>query len=116
MNLVEFCEEEFNKNALELFNMSEILNDNWRINEKNGKIFLTKQQKLTIDSQQEKVVGEEEADPSAAIQIPQKIISIEYHVLFHPSYQVPVLFFNAHSGGTGETDTLGIASRNFSLE
>lgn len=98
MNLVEFCEDEFNKKALELFNISEVLSDNWKINEKNGKIFITKQQKLTIKSKQSVVVEEAEDDPSAAAQIPQKLISIEYHVLFHPSYQVPVLYFNAHSG------------------
>lgn len=94
---MDFCEEEFNKKALELFNISELLNDNWKINEKNEKFYLTKQQKISVKSKQETVVENVE-DPSVAVNNPKEIISIEYHILFHPSYQVPVLFFDARSG------------------
>jgi hypothetical protein len=110
MSLVEFSEEEFNEKALEIVKMSELLNDNWKINEKLGKIFLTKQQKIVVESQQE-VVEEVENDPCVASQIPHKLISIEYHVLFHPSYQVPVLYFHAHSGG----NSTGRNSRRISI-
>lgn len=96
MTSVDFSEEEFNKKALELFKLSEILNDNWTINEKNEKFYLTKKQTISVKSQQE--VVENNDDPSAAPQDTRNLISIEYHVLFHPSYQVPVLCFSAHSG------------------
>lgn len=95
---MDFCEEEFNKKALELFNISELLNDNWKITEKNEKFYLTKQQKISVKSKQNTVVENVTDDPSVAANVREEIMSIEYHVLFHPSYQVPVLFFNARSG------------------
>lgn len=98
---LSFCEEDFNKNALEIFNMSEILNDNWIINEKNGKFYLKKSQMIRCNKQQQQqhhLELESDNDPSMTKGSDEEIICIEYHALFHPSYQVPALYFNAYSG------------------
>lgn len=94
----QFCETEFNKKALELFNISEICHDNFNINEKDGKFYLSKKQIISLKSR--KVAqAEDNSDPSIAqCGSGDELISIEYHVLFHPSYQVPALFFNAYKG------------------
>jgi Autophagocytosis associated protein, active-site domain len=94
----DFCEDEFNKKALELFNMSEILSDNWKITEKNEKFYLSKKQTVSVKSKKNTMIQSENEDPSVAPQETETLVSIEYHVLFHPSYQVPVLYFNVHSG------------------
>lgn len=96
MNSTAFDEDEFNKKALELFNMSEVLNDNWQINEKSGKFYLRKKQNISVKLKP--VLCDEDGDKSTLHNVTSEVISIEYHVLFHPSYQIPVLFFNAHSG------------------
>lgn len=100
MACLEFHEDEFNKKALEMFNMSEMLNDNWKINEKGQKFYLTKKKTISLKSKEQPPAGQinDDDDPSVATQAPQDLISIEYHVLFHPSYQIPVLYFNAYSG------------------
>lgn len=98
MTSVEFCEVEFNKKAIDFINMSEILSDNWKINEKDEKFYLSKKQTILLKSQQKAVVLSDDDDPAAAPQDTRNLISMEYHVLFHPSYQVPALYFNAHSG------------------
>ena len=98
---LNFNEDSFNKKAKEFIKLSEELNDNWKLNEKSGKIYLTKKQKISIQNKKEQEVESEEVDiedPSAVNSIPTTIYSIEYHVCFHPSYQVPVLYFNAFSG------------------
>jgi hypothetical protein len=93
-----FCEEDFNKKALDIFDMSEILNDNWKIHKKNEKFYLTKSQ-LIRSQQSHSAVEEAVDDPSMMTTCGnEEIISIEYHVLFHPSYQVPALYFNAYLG------------------
>lgn len=99
----DFSEVEFNKKALELFNISEICDDNFAINEANGKIYLSKKQVISLRSVHEPAVDD---DPSVALRgCHDELISIEYHVLFHPSYQVPALFFNAYSGGESKLPT-----------
>lgn len=105
MATVEFCEDEFNKKAIDFINMSEILSDNWKINEKDKKFYLAKTQTILLKSQQESVVSSDDDDPAAAPQDTRHLISMEYHVLFHPSYQVPALYFIAHSGETSREET-----------
>lgn len=101
---MNFSEEEFNKKALELFNISEVLNDNWKINEKDQKFYLSKTKTLSVKSKSSQrppadLLDDNDDDPSVAmVKMRDSLILIEYHVLFHPSYQVPVLYFNAHSG------------------
>jgi len=95
---MDFSELEFNKKAHELFTISEALNDNWTINEKHENIYLSKKQTISMKSTQKPLVVEIDDDISVARNpVGEDIISIEYHVLFHPSYQVPVLYFNALS-------------------
>lgn len=112
-----YCEEDFNKNILDIVNMSEILHDNFKIHEKNGKFYLSKREKMFIKKKdvtsnenliklsEDNVIEELFQDPenvehdkSATTSEPLDAISIEYHVLFHPSYQVPALYFIAHTG------------------
>lgn len=93
----QFCETEFNKKALELFNISEICHDNIKINERDGKFYLSKNQIISVKSM--RIDVEDNSDPSIAqCGKDDELISIEYHILFHPSYQVPALFFNAYKG------------------
>lgn len=82
--MINYCEEEFNKKALDLYNISEIIGDDWILNEKESKMYLTKKRKLTINRKSCK--DSEDKD----------ILTIEYHVLFHSSYQIPALYFNAY--------------------
>lgn len=107
-----YCEEDFNKNILDIVNMSEILHDNFKIHEKNEKFYLSKRQKVFLKkiksseemSQDDLEIlfndSEEdvEHDKSAATSKSLDVISIEYHVVFHPTYQVPTLYFIAHTG------------------
>lgn len=98
---LNFNEDSFNEKAKEFKKISEELHDTWELNEKMGKIYLTKKQKISIQNKQEQeveFVELENEDPSVFNSIPEIIYSIEYHVVFHPSYQVPVLYFNAHNG------------------
>lgn len=112
---MELSENEFNKKALELFNNSETLNDNWKINEKNEKFYLTKKKTISVKSKSTRQktlfsnetsqqppaenLSDNDDDPSVAtVNERDALILIEYHVLFHPSFQVPVLYFNAYSG------------------
>ncbi|XP_070497426.1 ubiquitin-like-conjugating enzyme ATG10 [Chironomus tepperi] len=97
---LNFDEDSFNERAKEFKKISDELNDTWEINEKMGKIYLTKKQKISIQNKKEQDSEFEEInneDISAVNSTPETIYSIEYHVVFHPSYQVPVLYFNAHS-------------------
>ncbi|KAL7049264.1 hypothetical protein ACKWTF_003647 [Chironomus riparius] len=97
---LNFNENDFNEKAKEFREISEKLNDTWELNEKMGKIYLVKKQKISIQNKKEQEVefGEIVIDDASAVNsIPETIYSIEYHVVFHPSYQVPVLYFNAHS-------------------
>lgn len=100
MSFQDFCEDEFNKKALELHKVSEILNDNWKISETNQKFYLSKKQTISIKSTRQKPPAHhhDDDDPSVAEVDQEDLIAIEYHVLFHPSYQVPCLYFNAYSG------------------
>lgn len=102
MASLEFHELQFNNNALELFNISEAMNDTWKINEKNEKIYLSKKKTISVESQQQPPDDDElcRDDPSVAVPKDRDdSFSMEYHVLFHPSYQVPVLYFNAYNLG-----------------
>lgn len=102
MNL---CEHEFNKKALELIKISESLHDSWKINEKDEKFFLSKKKTISIKSMQPTDTDSND-DPAVVIQeLFDHVIPVEYHVLFHPSYQVPVLYFNAYSGKRDEMST-----------
>lgn len=83
--MINYCEEEFNKKALDLYNISELIGDDWVLNEKESKMYLTKKRKLTINRKCCKDQEDEE-----------DILTIEYHVLFHNSYQIPALYFNAY--------------------
>jgi hypothetical protein len=98
----DFCETEFNKKARELFHISEKLNDNWNINEKDQKIYLSKKQTISLATSQKKPPAsthDDDGDPSVVQATEQDdLFAVEYHVLFHPSYQVPALYFNAYSG------------------
>ena len=82
--MIDYCEEEFNKKSLDLFNISEIIGDDWILNENESKIYLSKKRKLTINKR------------SCKDQEDEDILTIEYHVLFHNSYQIPALYFNAY--------------------
>lgn len=97
METLTFSEEDFNKNIMEIFNMSEILHDNFKIHEKNEKFYLTKLEKIKIKKELHEKCEINE-DKSVADCDNEEILSVEYHVLFHPSYQVPTLFFNAYTG------------------
>jgi hypothetical protein len=97
MTSLTFSEEDFNKNIMEIFNMSEILNDNFKIHQKNKKFYLSKSQKISMKKELEKN-DENNEDKSVAGCNNEEILSVEYHVLFHPSYQVPCMFFNAYCG------------------
>lgn len=101
MASLEFHELQFNKKALELFNISEAMNDTWKINEKNEKFYLSKKKMISVESHQPPDDDEVyRDDPSVAVPKDRDdSFSIEYHVLFHPSYQVPVLYFNAYNLG-----------------
>ena len=44
------------------------------------------------------------ADAAAAPARKAEFCRFDYHVLFHPSYQVPALYFNAYNAG--ETESL----------
>lgn len=79
-----FSEDYFNEKATEFANISKKVNDTWTINEKDSKIYLSKKQVISIQT---------EASSSQ-----EEIITIEYHVVFHSNYQVPVLYFNAFRG------------------
>ena len=103
-----YCEEDFNKNILDIVNMSEILHDNFKIHEKNekfylSKVFIKKVNKLRNSEEDDleevfKDPDDVEYDKSAAISKSLDVISIEYHVVFHPTYQTPALYFIAHTG------------------
>lgn len=118
-----YCEEDFNKNILEIFNMSEILHDNFKIHEKNSKFYLSKIEKVNLNkniinndncddinimndlgdnnSDIEEFMCEsvdQNVDKAMIQNSSDQIISIEYHVLYHPNYQVPALYFNAYTG------------------
>jgi hypothetical protein len=98
---VSFTQEQFNEKALALLKLSEKLNDTWRIEQKEGAMFLIKNDKFTMEGEAAAAAEEEddmEMDPSSSVQAHGQLISIEYHVLLHPSYQVPTLFFNAYKG------------------
>lgn len=43
-------------------------------------------------------ITEDDDKSAATVSKSLGVISIDYHVLFHPSYQVPTLFFIAHTG------------------
>lgn len=95
---MDFSEEQFNTKAHELVVMSEKLSDTWRINEKNEKFYLSKRQVITLNKAPQPPAIDTD-DPSLATDNESEdLVSIEYHVVFHPSYQVPVLYFNAYSG------------------
>lgn len=102
MDNLTIDENSFNKKARELHKISEKLNDNWEINEKSEKLYLSKRILVVIKNEQKPPELDVEAvdceDIAAAPSNASEVISIEYHVLFHPSYQVPVLYFNAYSG------------------
>lgn len=104
MDLPAIDENSFNQKARELHNLSEKLNDNWEIHESREKLYLSKRTVISIESEQrlpeadiELVDGE---DISAAPCNQCEVFRVEYHVLFHPSFQVPVLYFNAYTGDT----------------
>lgn len=95
---MSFSEEQFNEKAQELVKISETLNDNWIIIEKESKIYLTRKEKISVKQKQQDLENDENKDDSAANQVQEEIYTIEYHVVFHPNYQVPVLYFNAYRG------------------
>lgn len=96
---IKFTQEYFNQKAQELINISTKVNDTWKLIEKESIIYLTKKDKIIIrnehnsDDDGENILYE---DKSAIISNDEDIILIEYHVLFHPNYQVPCLCFNAY--------------------
>lgn len=102
MDNLTIDESSFNEKARELHEISKKLNDNWEINEKSEKLYLSKRTLVLIENEQKPPELDVEAvdckDIAAAPSNASEVISIEYHVLFHPSYQVPVLYFNAYSG------------------
>jgi Autophagocytosis associated protein, active-site domain len=99
---VNFTEDDFNKKILEFFNISQTLNDNWKIFEKNEKFYLSKKQLINVKRNVEQI--NDCSDSSVAIQhTNDEILSIEYHILFHPSYQVPALYFNCYTGKNVKT-------------
>jgi ubiquitin-like-conjugating enzyme ATG10 len=77
MNSVSFTEDEFKEKVKEFIKISELLHDTWEIDEKG--FYLKKRDRISILERNE---------------LQSKIITIDYHVVFHPSYQVPVLYFN----------------------
>lgn len=102
MGTLTIDEDSFNQKARELYNLSEKLNDNWEIHEIREKLFLKKRTVISIESKQRPSEPDTESPDSDDISaVPcneSEVLSVEYHVLFHPSYQVPVLFFNAYTG------------------
>lgn len=102
MSSRDIHEDEFNKKVQELLKASEELNDNWILNEKNGKFYLSKRKIISLRSSLQTPSADDDIDdPSVAMRSAREdLFSIEYHVLFHPSYQVPVLYFNAYTGNS----------------
>lgn len=102
MDLQAFDEDSFNQKARELYILSEKLHDNWEIHETREKLYLSKRTMISIESEQQPLEADLELlngdDVSAAPCNQSEVFRIEYHVLFHPSYQVPVLYFNAYTG------------------
>lgn len=102
MDLLTFDESTFNQKARELHNLSEKLNDNWEIHEIREKLYLSKRTLIEIKTElQPPEPVDESVDSEDVSAVPlnaSEVLSIEYHVLFHPSYQVPVLYFNAYTG------------------
>lgn len=106
---MEFSEEEFNKKATEFLELSEKLHDNWRKFEKDEKIYLVKNQKIQKPKTNFKVsqnspldcgqVDNEDPSCSAAGNVDSEILTAEYHLVYHLSYQVPVIFFNFFKKG-----------------
>lgn len=102
MDLLTFDESSFNQKARELHTVSEKLNDNWEIHEIREKLYLSKRTTIAIRSEQRLLEPDVEPVDSEDVSVApcnaSEVLSIEYHVLFHPSYQVPVLYFNAYTG------------------
>jgi hypothetical protein len=96
--LKDFCENDFNDKARELFAISEKLNDNWKINEINQKFYLTRRDVISIPTVLTDNDCDDEDQSIAKQNIGQELMSVEYHVVFHPSYRIPALYFNAYSG------------------
>lgn len=91
-----YTEEEFNKNIMEIFNISELLHDTFKINEKSEKFFLSKRARISIKNNFDETLKEDKS--IAPCGSGEEILTVDYHVLFHPSYQVPTIYFNAYTG------------------
>ncbi|CAI8057825.1 Ubiquitin-like-conjugating enzyme ATG10 [Geodia barretti] len=113
--------EEFVRNARDLVVMSDRLGDGWElrhVRQTDGPeetAFLVKRicvaiaEESPVDPETPRDVGEpeniEDEDPATLHcrgtgKLSEKTVQFEYHVIYSPSYQVPVLFFTAtfHSG------------------
>ncbi|KAG5678454.1 hypothetical protein PVAND_008126 [Polypedilum vanderplanki] len=88
---VTFTQEQFNVKALEFLEMSEKVHDTWQKEEKENTLFLVKNYKFTFKKE-----PLNDADDICAIQMLSEVFLIEYHVLLHPSYKVPTIYFNAY--------------------
>jgi len=100
---MSMVEDDFNKCLVELYNISEVVGDDWKLNEKHQKFYLSKKQTIVLSKSNANVDDDEDVneDPAAAAVKchDNDVISMEYHVLHHPSYQVPSLMFLAHYSG-----------------
>lgn len=92
---IAFDETQFNRKARDFHAVSEKLNDGWSLNEKGGKIFLVKKKTISL----KRKFKPEKLEDKAEAQLDDQIYSIEYHLLFHPSYQIPVFYFKCFSAG-----------------
>lgn len=86
-------EAEFDALAQEFFNLSEKFNDQWKRNEKDSKVFYTKNTKI-VEATKNTISDPE--DPSACNSLIREIYSVEYHLTYSISYSVPVLYFNIY--------------------
>ena len=86
-------EDEFDMKAMEFYDLSIKINDPWIRNEINSKIFYSKSGKIIKHSE---TIANFDNDPSALSEILREIYSVEYHLTYHNSFQVPVLYFNIY--------------------
>lgn len=110
MSFLEITEEEFDKKALEFHNLSIKVNDNWEKVEKSDKIYYTKKMKVrrkkrpileapeNLEDFEVECIGlNDDPGSSECSSYESEILSAEFHLLFHISFQVPVIYFNIYN-------------------
>ena len=118
-------EEQFSSQCKTLVELSDKLGDGWELRYDQQDTYIVKKCKVSAtfrdainqhssstptteepsssigsDSEEEDLVSLAEEDPSSLPILSASLLTFEYHVIYSPAYQVPVLYFNAwHSTG-----------------